>query len=113
MSPFGKLFLGWSPCGKRSVEEQVRTFAAADVIVGATGAAFANIIFAKRSSRIYVLMAEHAEMPYFYWSRLASCMGQTLEYVLCQRSDKFHKGFHADFVISSATLGALIAQVCN
>lgn len=98
---------------KLSFDEQVQTFAAADVIVGATGAAFANIIFANKRSRIYVLMAEHAEMPYFYWTRLASCMGLNLKYVLCEQSDRFHKRFHADFVIPPAQVDALIAEVSD
>lgn len=98
---------------KLSFDEQVRTFAEADVIVGATGAAFANIVFANKRSRIYVLMAEHAEMPYFYWTRLASCMGLNLQYVLCEQSDRLHKRFHADFVIPPAQMDALIAQVAD
>ncbi len=98
---------------KLSFDEQVQTFAAADVIVGATGAALANIIFANKCSRIYVLMAEHVEMPYFYWTRLASCMGLNLKYVLCEQSDRLHHRFHADFVIPQAQLEALIAEVSD
>lgn len=98
---------------KLSFDEQVRTFAEADVIVGATGAAFANIVFANKRSRIYVLMAEHPEMPYHYWTRLASCMGLNLKYVLCKQSDRLHNRFHADFVIPPAQMDALIAQVAD
>lgn len=96
-----------------SFEDQVRVFSSAEVIVGATGAAFANIIFAPKNCRVYVLIAEHPDSGYFYWSALASALGLSLHYVLCGQVARLHNGLHADFVISESQVSALTAEVAG
>lgn len=87
-----------------SFSEQVRLFSQAEFVIGATGAALANLIFCPAGARVHVLMAQHEEMPYWYWQRLADCVGVDLSYGLGNICAAPEKGFHADFMID---LGAI------
>lgn len=80
-----------------SFSEQVRLFSQAELVIGATGAAMANLIFCPPGARVHVLMAQHEEMPYWYWQRLADCVGVDLSYGLGDICSAHDKGFHADF----------------
>ena len=82
-----------------SFSEQVRLFSQADIVMGATGAAMANLIFCPPGTRVHVLMAQHEEMPYWYWQRLADCVGVELSYGLGEICAAPEKGFHADFKV--------------
>lgn len=91
-----------------SFSEQVRLFSQAEFVIGATGAALANMIFCPAGARVHVLMAQHEEMPYWYWQRLADCVGVDLSYGLgdiCAANDK---GFHADFKVELAQITAAL-----
>lgn len=97
-----------------SFSEQVRLFSQAELVIGATGAAMANLMFCPPGSRVHVLMAQHKDMPYWYWQRLADCIGINLTYGLGEVCAGHDKGFHADFtvdinhidkVLSSANIG--------
>lgn len=82
-----------------SFSEQVRLFSQAELVIGATGAAMANLIFCPPGSRVHVLMAQHEDMPYWYWQRLADCIGIELTYGLGEICAAHDKGFHADFTV--------------
>lgn len=83
-----------------SFSEQVRLFSQAELVIGATGAAMANLIFCPPGSRVHVLMAQHEDMPYWYWQRLADCIGIELTYGLGEVCAAHEKGFHADFTVN-------------
>lgn len=82
-----------------SFTDQVRLFSQAELVIGATGAALANLIFCAPGTRVHVLMAQHQEMPYWYWQRLADCVGVKLSYGLGEICETSDKGFHADFIV--------------
>lgn len=82
-----------------SFSEQVRLFSQAELVIGATGAAMANLIFCPPGSRVHVLMAQHEDMPYWYWQRMADCIGIDLTYGLGEICGAHDKGFHADFIV--------------
>lgn len=84
--------------------EQVKLFSEASVIVGATGAAMANLIFCNSSTRIIVMMGIHDEMPYAYWQNMALAVGNEVSYVLGKISDSSFKGLHANFRIETRDL---------
>ena len=50
-----------------SFSEQVRLFSQAELVIGATGAAIANLIFCPPGCKVHVLVAQHEDMPYWYW----------------------------------------------
>lgn len=87
-----------------SFSDQVRLFSQAELVIGATGAAMANLIFCPPGARVHVLMARHPEMPYWYWQRLAECVGVDLSYGLGEICAAEERGFHADFKVP---LGAI------
>lgn len=67
-------------CPERlSLEQQVERFAEAEVVVGATGAAFANLMMAAPGCRALVLYYAGAPMQYF--ASLAQVLGVDLRYV--------------------------------
>lgn len=82
-----------------SFSEQVRLFSQAELVIGATGAAIANLIFCPPGCKVHVLVAQHEDMPYWYWQRLADCIGIELTYVLGEICAEHAKGFHADFAV--------------
>ena len=84
---------------RMSFDDQVRAFRSADVIVGATGAGMANLLFAHSSCKIYILMAEHPDMPYYYWQRMADCVDLQISYLLGVQVDDLSRGVHADFEV--------------
>jgi len=83
-----------------SFSEQVRLFSQAEFVIGATGAALANLIFCQPGARVHVLMAQHEEMPYWYWQRLSDCVGVSLSYGLGEICAVRDIGFHADFRVA-------------
>ena len=84
---------------KLSFVEQVTIFSNADVIVGATGAAFANLIFCKPETKIIVLISDYKNMIYGYWPNMASAVGNKVTYVIGECADassRLHSNFQID-----------------
>jgi capsular polysaccharide biosynthesis protein len=83
---------------KMTFAEQFAVFSAAEVIVGATGAAFANIIFCKPMTKIVIMISDYKHMPYWYWQNMACSVSNTVTYVI-GRCGRF-KHLHVDFIIN-------------
>ncbi len=80
--------------------EQVALFSNADVIVGATGAAMANLIFCRPTAKIIIMISDYRFMPYWYWQNMACAVGNRVTYVFGRC--KGPRGYlHADFAVSS------------
>lgn len=94
-----------------SFSEQVQLFSKAEVVVGPTGAAMANLMFCPPGSRVHVLMAQHEDMPYWYWQRLADCIGVDLSYGLGEICASHEKGFHADFTVEMRYIHELLQSL--
>jgi capsular polysaccharide biosynthesis protein len=62
--------------------EQVELFANADVIVGPTGAAFANLVFCKPTATIIIMISDHKGLSYWYWQNIACAVGNKITYVI-------------------------------
>ena len=82
---------------KLSFLEQVELFSRAEVVVGATGAAFANLIFCNPSAKIIIMIAIYAYMPYGYWQNMACAVGNRVVYVLGKGGDAT---LHSNFQIN-------------
>ncbi|MFT3858122.1 MAG: glycosyltransferase 61 family protein [Aquabacterium sp.] len=95
---------------KLSFDEQVRTFQSAEVVVGATGAALANILFCRAGTRAIVLMARHVDMPYQYWARIGACVGVEVASIICEPMS-LQQGLHDDFKLSPTQLDELMEAV--
>lgn len=76
-----------------SFAEQVKLFSRAEMIVGQGGAAFGNIVFAPKNCRIVILTTWSPFTIYYYFSNLASVLGQQCCFVLCEPVEE-PDGFH-------------------
>ncbi|MDF0729868.1 glycosyltransferase family 61 protein [Pseudomonas entomophila] len=82
---------------KLSFAQQVHTFSAAKVVVGATGAAFANLIFCKPDTRIVIMIAGFENTSYYYWQNMACAVGNRVSYVFGDIQYAFGQSIHSDF----------------
>lgn len=80
-------------------DEQVALFSCAEVVVAATGAACANLIFCKPSTKIVILISDHKHMPYWYWQNMACAVGNRVTYVIGKCVDRLSH-IHSHFVVS-------------
>lgn len=92
---------------KMSFDEQVKAFHSAKVVVGATGAAMANIVFCQADCQLFILISKHPEMPYFYWQNIASIVNLKVHYVLGKCSPHSRQDLHADFEVAIEDLKAV------
>ena len=65
-----------------SFAEQVRMFTSADIVVGVTGAAFANLIFCRPATRIVILASDYRHLSYWYWQNIACATRHRITYVI-------------------------------
>lgn len=87
---------------KLSFIEQVRMFAGARSIVGSSGAALANLIFAPENTDIHVLIGRYADTSFWYWQNMASAVGANISYVFGEIASGGGIAIHADFRIDVA-----------
>jgi Glycosyltransferase 61 len=84
---------------KLSFSEQVNLFSNAEVLVGVTGAAFANLIFCKPETKIIILISDYKNMIYGYWQNMACAVGNKVIYVIGECADRpsqLHSNFQID-----------------
>lgn len=75
--------------------DQVCLFSSAEMILGQGGAAFGNIIFAPKECHIIVLSTWSPYTIYYYFSNMASLLGQRCSFILCQPVDDSHGNHRA------------------
>jgi capsular polysaccharide biosynthesis protein len=78
--------------------QQVQLFSNAKVIMGSTGAAMANILFASPHAKIIILISKYPNTSYWYWQNIACASGKTVSYILGEACDG--SGIHADFIVN-------------
>lgn len=105
VSNFADLESALVPKGFKVVEtesltfiEQVVLFSRAKIIIGSSGAAMGNLVFAPKDARIFILISKFPETSYWYWQNMACSSGKQISYVL-GAADSTGKGIHADFSI--------------
>jgi capsular polysaccharide biosynthesis protein len=83
--------------------QQIALFSNADVVVGATGAAMANLIFCKLTTKIIIMISDYKFMPYWYWQNMACAVGNRVTYVFgkCVGPRAY---LHSDFKVNTADL---------
>jgi capsular polysaccharide biosynthesis protein len=79
--------------------QQVQLFNNAKSIVGASGAALANMIFAGDEADIFITIGKYSLSSYWYWQNIACASGKKIIYVFGEAVDVKTKGVHSDFVI--------------
>jgi len=93
---------------KLSFSEQVEVFSSADVVVGATGAAFANLLFCKPGTLLIIMIADLESTSYYYWQNMACASNNSVVYVFGVIQRNLAKSIHSDFhVVPSDVIDAL------
>lgn len=90
--------------------EQIKLFSKAKYIVGASGAALLNMIWAPQGAKVIVLMNDSKVANYWYFSNIAFSVGHQLSYVLgkIDNTGNWHDIHHADFEID---VGAVVSAL--
>jgi Glycosyltransferase 61 len=83
--------------------QQVCMFQNVDVIVGVTGAAFANVIYCRPETKVCILIGELYGTSYWYWAGIAQTNDIKISYVLGKIPDD-SMGIHSNFEIQIADL---------
>ena len=79
--------------------EQAQLFSRTKVIVGSSGAAFANILFAPSNVKIFIIISKYQNTSYWYWQNVACASGKVLNYIFGEvdgRGGGIHSGFKID-----------------
>lgn len=85
--------------GSLSFQEQLSIFSDAELVVGQTGAALANVIFAKQHCKVIVMSPYYENANYYFFSNLFGMLGHELYYVVGPQIGEghpFHKNFKID-----------------
>lgn len=54
----------------------------AEIIIGPSGAAFANIMFCKSDAKILIFIPKYKYTSYWYWQNIACASGKKISYIL-------------------------------
>lgn len=88
--------------------QQAQLFSHAKIIVGSSGAALANIVFAPSDATIYILIGKFPDTSYWYWQNIACASGKKINYVLGDVADGSDRSIHSDFMINLDDISQLI-----
>lgn len=93
--------------------EQVRLFNQADIIVGATGAAFSNLLFCKKGSKAICFVSNAMKSPIFTSMALVSecCLVYLTGNFLGSNQTSY--AIHSDFIISPLKFQKLLLEMCD
>ena len=91
--------------------QQVALFSNVDIVVGATGAAMANLVFCKPTTRIIILISCYRHTSYWYWQNMACAVGNRINYVLGKTAWSALAGIHSDYRINPSDLLDAIGEV--
>lgn len=94
-------------------KEQVAACLNAEVVVGAVGAALANIIFAPKGCKVLALAPYYKHGNYYYYSNLAASLDHDLAYVLGQPLDNGNHPMHQDYYIDKNEFSEAIKQALS
>lgn len=78
---------------------QLVLFGSVDLIAGPSGAAFANLIFSHKESKVLIFIGKFEGTSYWYWQNLAAATGKSVNYIL-GKIDNTSDGIHSNFSVS-------------
>ncbi len=80
--------------------QQVALINRSNAIVGTSGAAMANLIFAPSCTRCTILISKMKDMIYWYWQNMAISTEKEVHYVLGDADTRLDNGINANFKIN-------------
>ena len=81
-----------------SFDDQYQIFSNAKIIVGSTGAAMANIVFAAESSKLVIFIGKVSGTKYWYWQNIRDSVGGIVCYFLSKPLNLID-GIHSDITV--------------
>ena len=84
--------------------KQIEIFRNADIVVGTSGAAMANLIFSSNNTKIVILIGDSKRVSYYYWQNIARAVGLSVSYVLGRVPASQQGNNQPDFLINLADL---------
>jgi hypothetical protein len=83
-----------------ALKDQIGLFSNADIIIGPTGAHFANIIFCNKNVNVYILISDSKGSNYKYWPNISSLFGIRVKYIIgLATSSPKSLDIHSDFYV--------------
>ncbi len=95
---------------KLTFSQQAALFFNAEIVVGATGAAMANLIFCRPTTKIVIMISFHRNTSYWYWHNIACAVGNRVNYILGVAVTTGSSGIHSDYLISPDDLLTAIGE---
>lgn len=80
--------------------QQVTLFADAEVVIGGSGAALANLVFCPPNTHIIIYISKFPNTSYWYWQNIACAVGNRVKYVLGNVEKFTSAGIHSDFYVN-------------
>ncbi len=93
---------------KLSFIQQVKLFSRAKEIVSTTGAGLVTAICCNPGTHVAVLMSQHKNMIYRYWSNMLFPLGINVSYALGDIIENYDRGIHGDFAVDTKTVLELL-----
>lgn len=93
---------------KLSFLQQVKLFSTAKEIVSSTGAGLVTAICCNPGTHVAVLMSQHKNMIYRYWSNMLFPLGIKVSYALGDIIENYDLGIHGDFKVDTKTVLELL-----
>ena len=92
-----------------TIAEQIKVFSEANVIIGASGSAFANLVFAPKNCRVFVLSANNKQVNLNLFAMIAHSLQMECTYVLghdesANSCTQTHNDFRVDIEIIESIL---------
>jgi capsular polysaccharide biosynthesis protein len=84
-----------------SLKDQIGLFSNADIIIGSSGAHFANIIFCNKKTDVYILISDVKETIYAYWPNISSLFDIQIKYIIGHVRVSKSVNVHSDFYVNS------------
>jgi hypothetical protein len=83
-----------------SLKDQIGLFSNADIIMGPSGAHFANIIFCNKKTDVYILISDFKGTIYKYWPNISSLFGIQIKYIIGHAGIAKSANVHSDFYVN-------------
>lgn len=96
-----------------NIDEQRETFASAELIVGPTGAAMTNLIFAHPKAQALIFVADHPQTNPYIFSQVAQFRGTGIAFLACRRAFSISGEYsvHDDYFVEPEALVRWIDEV--
>jgi capsular polysaccharide biosynthesis protein len=95
---------------KLTFVQQVALFSNAEDVVGSSGAALANMIFAPSTTNVNILIGKLENTSYWYWQNMAVASGKNVVYFLGKSQSN---SIHADFYIAEKDVSKALREGIN